>query len=203
MLLDRLLDWVYPPRCSLCERFGPDSPCDRCLGLCTAWESKELPLMPVDYAHAIFNYDGPAMEAVKALKYARKTALAKRMAALIRDGYDTLGHFPDAIVPVPIHWRRRCQRGFNQAEMLAEALPADLVRPRLLVRTRATRPQVGLTTEQRLLNLVGAFGAGPLVPAHVMLIDDVYTSGQTARECAKALKAGGAKTVGILCFASG
>jgi ComF family protein len=104
----------------------------------------------------------------------------------------------DVALPVPIHWSRLCQRGFNQAEILASRLPMDAT---LLRRIRATRPQVGLNREQRTKNLAGAFRAGSGASGKkVLLIDDVVTSGQTARECAKVLLEAGAVEVGILAF---
>jgi len=110
----------------------------------------------------------------------------------------------DFVVPVPIHWRRRCDRGFNQSELLCEEWPLERVSFDVLARIRATRPQVGLTLEERRNNLKGAFHASPSVAGKsVILIDDVYTSGGTVNECAKTLKQNGARWVGAYVFASG
>ena len=111
---------------------------------------------------------------------------------------DNFGLQPDLIVPVPIHWSRKCTRGFNQAELLCQRLSAS---PHALVRHRRTRPQVGLTEEERLRNLKDAFQASPIVYGkRILLVDDVLTSGQTARECARALRTAGAREVGFLAF---
>jgi ComF family protein len=100
---------------------------------------------------------------------------------------------------VSIHWSRLCRRGFNQAELLCDGLPRERLRPDLLRRIRATRPQAGLSREERLRNLAGAFRAnGEAQGLRILLVDDVFTSGQTARECAGALLAAGATKVGIL-----
>lgn len=108
----------------------------------------------------------------------------------------------DAFVPVPIHWTRLCERGFNQSVLLAEALPN--VRQDWLWRTRRTRQQAGLSPELRRQNLVGAFEASESVRgASIVLVDDVTTSGGTARECAKALLAKGASRVDLLTFCVG
>ncbi|MBX9977479.1 MAG: hypothetical protein K2X98_04470 [Alphaproteobacteria bacterium] len=107
----------------------------------------------------------------------------------------------DRVIPVPIHWIRRAQRGFNQAELLAERVPKDLLDTRALRRVRPTRPQVGLGTQERLVNLAGAFAADPRVRgARILLLDDVVTSGGTALACAHALKRAGATEVGLLTF---
>jgi ComF family protein len=168
----------------------------------SAWRSEG-----VDHVCAAFRYQGRAAQAVKRLKFDRVTSLAAPIAKEMLLAVRRLGIEPpdlgDAIVPVPIHWTRRCERGFNQAELIARPLAPELFRPRLLRRVRRTRPQVGLTREERRLNLVGAFRALGPAPARVLLVDDVLTSGGTAIECAKALRAAGAREVSALLFASG
>jgi ComF family protein len=148
------------------------------------------------YKAAIYDYSGRAGQAVRRLKYARSTSLSDWMASQIAR---TAALVPfDVAVAVPIHWTRRNERGFNQSELLASALPSS---PDLLKRIRKTRPQVGLNREQRTKNLRGAFSASPEVSGKsVLLIDDVVTSGQTARECAKELLSKGACEVGVLAF---
>jgi len=105
---------------------------------------------------------------------------------------------------VPLHPRRRRERGFNQAELLARALAARLTRecePAALVRRRETRPQAGLTAAARRRNVAGAFAvrrqarvAGRLV----VLVDDVVTTGATVAACAHALRAAGAREVRLV-----
>ena len=139
---------------------------------------------------------------MKRLKYSRATALAKPMASLLSESYEMSG-IPefDAVVPVPIHWTRRYARGFNQSEMLCETFPDGFVRLDLLKRSKNTRPQVGLSREERLHNLKGAFeGSVKVLGLRLLLIDDVTTTGGTAMACAIALKEAGAEYVGILTF---
>ncbi len=103
------------------------------------------------------------------------------------------------LVPVPLHRSRLALRGFNQAALCASLSPS--VRTDLLYRVRPTRPQAGLSLKERELNLVSAFQCSAAVAAkHIVLIDDVVTSGHTARECARVLMAGGALSVGIVAF---
>lgn len=202
------LSLLYPSKCCLCDLLGDDPLCSVCRD---DFEPIENPVSraygpaALDQWARMFHYRGRAGQAVQRLKYSRATALARPMAEALANFAEQQGLLEvGAIVPVPIHWSRRCSRGFNQAELLCEAMPLELVRPRLLRRIRATRPQVGLTPEQRQLNLVGAFRAqGDLSGMRVLLVDDVLTSGQTGRECAAALKRAGAIEVGILAFSSG
>jgi ComF family protein len=152
---------------------------------------------------AVFHYSGVAGEAVRRLKYLRITSLAKPMANFVSLKYFAeLEGLYDAVIPVPIHWSRRFQRGFNQAELLCEELPKGLVQPTWLKRTRATKPQVRLTPDQRLSSLIGAFRARRIVAGtSLLLVDDVVTSGGTYRACKAALLEQGAARVDLLAFA--
>jgi ComF family protein len=152
----------------------------------------------LDYHGSVFRYHGRAGQVVRKLKYQRCTGLAGFMAAAVNATVQSEGIDFDLVVAVPIHWYRRCSRGFNQAELIAKELPHQ---GNALRRIRATHPQAGLSTAQRLRNLDGAFQVTADVRGKsVLLIDDVVTSGQTARECSKALKESGAREVGVLAF---
>ncbi len=118
-----------------------------------------------------------------------------------------------AVVPVPLHAGKQAQRGFNQAEVIARAALKEFsrreagfepsrfaVRDNVLVRQRATGSQIGLTRHQRRQNLRGAFAvkdATPIANRDVLLVDDVYTTGATASECARVLRRAGAAHVWV------
>lgn len=192
-----LLDLVWPRQCPLCERIGRASPCADCLdGFEPLGTDESGPDGALDYRIALYRYSGRAGQAVRKLKYARRTSLVPSLSLLIAQAIQERGLEANLVVPVPIHWSRRCARGFNQAEALAEGVPQ---RANALARVRRTRPQAGLSREERLKNLDGAFRTTQDVTGlRILLVDDVLTSGQTARECAKALKAAGAVEVGVL-----
>jgi ComF family protein len=112
----------------------------------------------------------------------------------------------DAIVPMPLHWRRRWQRGFNQSELLAQEIARRWNVPvrKLVRRARATPPQAGLTSAQRRKNVQGAFkaaGKTRLDGMRILLVDDVLTTGATAGACARVLKRAGAAHVSLLALA--
>ncbi len=113
----------------------------------------------------------------------------------------------DAVLPVPLAPRRLAERGYNPAWELARRLaPRSRLRPRLLRRTRETSPQAGLEREQRRHNLAGAFAADPADAAtiqgrHLLLVDDVMTSGTTLHEAALALRRAGADRVSAVVLA--
>lgn len=114
-------------------------------------------------------------------------------------------HF-DVIVPMPLHWRKRLERGFNQSELLARfvAKRSGIPIAKSLYRKKGTDPQAGLTRAQRRTNVAGAFEVKrrhEVDGRHVLLIDDVLTTGATASACSAVLKRAGAKRVTVLTLA--
>jgi predicted amidophosphoribosyltransferase len=126
------------------------------------------------------------------------------MADALAPRIDELAGADDLVVPVPIHWRRRGDRGFNQSDLLCRGPHGRKVEARALRRVRMTPPQASLPVAARGENLQGAFTADPVYARdrRVLLIDDVLTTGHTARACAQALLDAGAREVGVLAFAS-
>jgi ComF family protein len=126
-------------------------------------------------------------------------SFARWMGEFMREHVDAASL--DAVVPVPLHWRRFHYRGFNQAVALARPLARQFSLPlisRVLRRTRHTVPQVELQPEERVKNIRGAFSVRQ--PARIkglrlLLVDDVFTTGATLNECARVLKAAGAASV--------
>ncbi len=145
-------------------------------------------------------HEGQLQAAVQALKYDFVTTLATPLAERLQAALALLAWKPDLIVAVPSPDARLKARGYNQALLLADALAGLMAvpcNPSALVRTRETTSQVGLSREERLQNVAGAFAADAvLVSGRAMLIvDDVCTTGATLAACAQALNAAGAKAV--------
>jgi ComF family protein len=150
-------------------------------------------------------YDGLLREVILRLKHFHGEGLAENLAFLWAEhAADRLhGLGVRAVVPVPLHWRRRLTRGYNQSEALARSLAARLGLPcqtRWLRRVRPTPRQTALTRAQRRENVRGAFqpraGTG-LKGQAVLLVDDVMTTGSTCDEAARALRAAGAARVWV------
>lgn len=167
-----------------------------------AKEARDVLPEGVAYVHSAFSYDGQVRTLVHRLKYnsvrAAALPLAKEM-AMLPTGEEEI------LVPVPTDERRRRMRGFNQATLLARHLGAQWGMPmcEALMRVRRCAPQTGLSEAQRRENLVGCMtvrerSVDCIRGKHVLLIDDVYTTGSTAAEAARALLAGGAKSVALL-----
>ncbi len=160
-------------------------------------------------ARAAVRYDEIAGTMVHALKYGDRLDLAPVMARwMARAGGELLSD-AELIVPVPLHWRRMWSRRFNQSATLAKLLakPHGLpVSVTALKRVRATPQQVGLSKSERAANVQGAFrvdaaGRAEIAGRHILLVDDVLTSGATVDTCARALLRGGARQVDVLTFA--
>ena len=144
-------------------------------------------------------------EAVKRFKFGRQMAYLPvmqhwlqvlRCADLVADA--------DLLIPVPLHPRRLQSRGFNQALLLAQAFPEAEVGRETLTRVRYTVPQVGLNPKERRDNVRRAFAVPrpeEVKGKNVLLVDDLYTTGATVRECARVLKRAGARRVEVLTVA--
>lgn len=147
---------------------------------------------------------GPVRQTIHRFKYGREITLRRALARLMRPKLrdPRLKGVPWLLVPVPLHPRKERERDFNQSAELAHTLAAltGLRCVQALKRIRYTESQAGLEREKRLQNLKGAFAIRRMVKDRdVLLIDDVFTTGATANECARILKKdGGARRVAVL-----
>jgi len=164
-----------------------------------------LGLNAFDQVYSFGAYEGVLRKLIHVFKFEGVRTLQRPLGAMLAQALPRESGF-DAIVPMPLHWRRRWQRGFNQAELLAREIARKWNVPvsALVRRRRATTPQAGLTSAQRRKNMQGAFEAkrGMSVKGmRILLIDDVLTTGATASACARTLKRAGAAQVTFLALA--
>jgi len=170
----------------------------RC-GLC------RLGLRGFDAVYSYGSYEGSLRELVHLFKYNAMRPLARTLGRFMVRALPRETTF-DVIVPMPIHWLKKWQRGFNQSDDLAREIGKKWNVPvRTVVRRKkATRPQAGLTNAKRRANMQGAFriaGRKSLTGMRVLLVDDVVTTGATASACARVLKRAGAAHVALLALA--
>lgn len=204
-LLGRLASLVAPPFCWGC---GVDAlPGQPLCGGCRRelrWLGPEVVVLDGVAVWAPVAYDGPAKSLVRGLKYRGAPGLAEPMAAQVAAGAPS-GLIPagTALVPVPLHPRRRRRRGFNQAERIAAALArrTGLEVVDCLVRAGSARHQVGRGRAERLEGPGAAIRACGEVPAKAVLVDDVVTTGSTLAACAEALRAAGVAEVAAVAYA--
>jgi ComF family protein len=196
--------FIAPP---YCERLGIPFTFDAGQGLL----SMEAIADPPAYgrSRAAVRYDDITRTLVHALKYGDRLDLAPMMGRWMANAGQALLSEADALVPVPLHWRRQWTRRFNQSALLAEEIARTSgckVVHRALKRIKATPQQVGLDKTARAQNVQGAFRVPPEGKAEVtsrklVLVDDVLTSGATIDACARALLRAGAQSVDVLVFA--
>lgn len=227
-MVNNLIARLWPSCCLLCGQraAGPldlcdgcadelpwlDQSCDRCgvplpsAGSCGSCLQRPPPF---NCCRAPLRYEAPVDHLVTRFKYGGHASAGNLLAQLLihhlRETRDTSDQAIDALIPMPLHWRRRWSRGFNQAAVLADSVGSALgipVWPRILRRLRPTPPQQGLTAPERRRNLRGAFVAAPAVTGRrLVLLDDVVTTASSASEATRALLAAGAASVELWCVA--
>ena len=149
-------------------------------------------------------YEFPVDAALKALKYKRRLFYAPAFGDALCDAMRFVPGDVDALLPVPLHWRRQAYRGFNQALEISTALRRRHGLPLAsgVVRRLATKSQSGLSVAERRRNLRHAFSVRRRLSArHVLIVDDVVTTGATTRQLARTLLANGAEKVSVLAVA--
>jgi ComF family protein len=194
------IEWVASPICTCCGRvFAAPDGADRLCGDCQA----EPP--PFRRARAAVLYKEPITQAITRFKFARQMAYLPVMHSWLQHPLCLdLVEDADLLVPVPLHPRRLKSRGFNQSLLLAGAFPDVSLGRETVVRVRHTVPQVGLKPRERQDNVKGAFAVpdpAAVKGKNVVLIDDLFTTGSTVKECAKALLRVGARQVEVLTVA--
>lgn len=217
-LRNKFADILFPPRCIGCGRIGwflcanccqklpKISPplCEKCgrpessgvlCPSCWNWQTK------IDGIRSPFHFDGIMRQAIHELKYRNLKSISSCLADLLFNYLEDSPLPGDVLVSVPLHAKRLRQRGYNQTGLIAMELSRLTSIPAVegcLIRLQNNSPQTRTATvEERRRNVVNAFCCRDerFTGKHVLLIDDVCTSGATLDACAEALKAGGAVTV--------
>lgn len=230
---NQCIDLIFPRRCPICHEIvtpAGDLTCPSCLKKIHFIRSpvckkcgKEVSNVEKEYCYDCFKhkrsydyglsllrYDELTKSSMAAIKYKNKTEYLDFYSEAIWRYYQKqlMAMNIDIIVPVPIHRKRRRERGFNQAEILAVKIGAFMGLPVVrdgLVRTKNTDPQKKLTSQERLRNLSHAFQQNNAAVAgkRILLVDDIYTTGSTVEACSRALKEGGAANIFVITICIG
>ncbi|MGZ5917822.1 MAG: ComF family protein [Methyloceanibacter sp.] len=192
------IDFIRAP---LCDRLGLPMPYDTGGRMVSAAAAAD--------ARAVARFEGVMRTLVHDLKFHDRHDARRLFGRWLAGGGAELLVDADALVPVPLTRARLLSRRFNQSAILAHEvarITGIKVEPLALLRVRASKPQVGLSREQRRQNVAGAFAVAPgreaaIAGAKLVLVDDVITTGATAGACARVLKRAGAARVDVLALA--
>lgn len=195
-MLEGWVELLAPSRCVGCEERSAAVFCDACESL----------VEPARTSDAVFQYGGPVADAIHRFKYRGRSDLGVILGSLMgRVAAQWSGEI-DAVVPVPLHWRRRRRRGYDQAALLARPVAKALGVPLLLRglrRARHTRSQTELPHQERARNVDGAFVVHRMHGfERVLLVDDVRTTGATMGAARSALRVAGVVEVRTLALAT-
>jgi ComF family protein len=215
------LDWIFPPHCGGCNDLGKRwcsncqskteliklPVCNKCGGPVIQKEFVHKRCISefnsIEFIRAYGIYRSPLSNAIHKLKYHHDIGISESLAPYIIQLYKEINWETDYIIPVPLSREKLNERGFNQAKLIATPFSLAINRPLLsnvLVKIYDTKSQVGLSREERTINVQNAFIVREDIIAgkRIVLVDDVSTTGATLEACAKALKkAGAASIVGL------
>lgn len=204
-MFETVKNLIYPLRCPICDRPG----CRACLDQLNRLDNRRCPLCGglncrcrgafCDGYFVPFLYEGELRSSILRMKYSNRPSYAAGFAALLSELFAEREHPPfTRIAHVPFHWTDKLGRDYNASLLVAKQLSQRTGIPhdkRVLRKTRRTAKQHDLTAAERRNNLSDCFAASNVKGEHILLVDDVLTTGSTVNECARALKQAGAASV--------
>ena len=210
--INNVLNLIYPNVCGICNRLCKDDLCKKC-----ETNLNKIAKFKVDYYSNkhfkkhfyIFKYQGIIKEKLIDFKFNEKSYVYKAFVNFMlknKKFYDFLKSY-DIIIPVPIHNNRKLKRGYNQSSLIAKELAYSLdilYKDNVLIKKINNKPQSTKNKNDRKQNVIGAYAvrnSEKIINKKILILDDVYTTGSTAGECAKVLKNAGAKWVDVVTIA--
>ena len=213
-IINNILELIYPPVCGFCGNICSNYICTKCHAKIKKYEIKnkenyKTKNMYFNELFSIFKYEEDIRKLILKYKFQNKAYLYKTFSKIILNNKKICGNLKkyDIIIPVPIHKKRKNQRGYNQTELIAKEISKSLnikMENNVLIKNINTKAQSELSKKERKDNIKGAFKVQNLRKIenkNILIIDDIYTTGSTANQCSKTLKLAGAKNIGILTIA--
>ena len=210
-LWTKTINILYPTQCVICGKICKDIICTKCL-YNTKIEPKIERYLDRNYEEHLylFKYDGKIRNLILDYKFNDKAYLYEFFLKIILKNKKICRKIKkyDIIIPVPIHKKRKLQRGYNQSELIAKEIAKRFEKlkyeNKCLIKEKNTKPQSTLSKYQRIQNVKQVYklqNVQKIYNKKVILFDDIFTTGSTANECAKILKQNGAKEVLIFTIA--
>lgn len=207
-----ILDLIYPNVCGFCKRINKENVCTKC-----RYELKEFELAKrrkyvdknFDEIAYLYRYDGIVRDRIIEYKFNESGYLYKTFSECLLKNKKIVNFIKnyDIIIPVPIHKKRKNKRGYNQTELIAKRIGKELgikIQTKILNKQKNTKPQSTLNGVERKSNLQNAYilkDEYKLKNKKILLIDDIYTTGNTVNECCRVLRHGQPKRIGVLIIA--
>ena len=212
-IIEYLLELIYPNICGICEQIDKNSLCENCklelekdiIGRIDNYDKNASKFF--NKHGYIFKYSGQIRKLLIDYKFNNKAYMYKTFSQIIVNNSNIINFIKDyeIIIPIPIHRKRFNNRGYNQSELLAKEICKYLkntnFRNDILVKIKNNTAQSTLNKAERVLNVKDAYkikNNNFTKEKRILLIDDIYTTGNTVNECSRVLKEYGAKEIGVL-----
>lgn len=206
MIFTKALNFLFPPYCKICGKNGGKELCDNCYLRLKQFEDVHIIRLKkrnLDNLIYFFKYEGNIRNLILSFKFFNKYYLGKVFSKIMLKNEKLCGNlkFYDIIIPVPMHKIKKCERGYNQAELLAKDLAENLklcYDKNILIKTVNNKKQSSLSGRERYENIKNVFKVqkmDKIKNKNIILVDDICTTSATLEECAKILKQAGAKKV--------
>lgn len=218
MIIEKILDIIYPPKCLFCGKIDDNFLCEKCRIKIKRLENAQI----IHYNNKkcnfnehiyIFKYEGIIREKIIAYKFNDKSYYYHAFSNILiknKKIYENLNSY-DIITTVPMHNKRKKLRGYNQTELIARNLSNNIQKLKYeetLIKKKNTKPQSILNKEQRIENAKNIYelqtknkNLSKIENKRILLFDDIYTTGSTVIECAKVLKKLKPKKIGVITIA--
>lgn len=210
--INYVINLIYPNVCGICDKICKDDLCKKCeIKLNNISKFKIDTYKNKNYKRHIylFKYEGIIKERLINFKFHQKAYIYKSFVNFLIKNKKICRFLKsyDIIIPVPIHYNRKVTRGYNQSALISKSIAKQLYLnydEKVLLKRINNKPQSTKNKQERKMNVIGAYyikNKEKIFNKKVLLVDDIYTTGSTANECAKVLKIAGAKIIDILTIA--